>query len=53
MKSSHEGLGSRKADLNAIVENLQQAMREQDVPFAAQNRFLSKLAPMSRDVINR
>ncbi|HAD16806.1 MAG TPA: group 1 truncated hemoglobin, partial [Erythrobacter sp.] len=28
-------------------------MREQDVPFAAQNRFLSKLAPMSRDVINR
>jgi len=53
MKSSHEGLGSRKSDLNAIVENLQQAMREQDVPFAAQNRFLSKLAPMSRDVINR
>ena len=53
MKSAHEGLGSRKADMNAIVENLQQAMREEDVPFAAQNRFLAKLAPMSGDVIER
>ncbi len=53
MRSAHEGLGSRKADLNAIVENLQQAMREEDVPFAAQNRFLSKLAPMSGDIIER
>ena len=53
MKSSHSGLGSRKADLNAIVENLQQAMREEGVPFAAQNRFLGKLAPMSGDVIER
>ncbi|WP_291179947.1 group 1 truncated hemoglobin [Erythrobacter sp.] len=53
MRSSHSGLGSRKADLNAIVENLQQAMREEDVPFAAQNRFLAKLAPMSRDIVER
>lgn len=53
MKSSHEALGSRKADLNAIVENLQKAMSEEGIPFATQNRFLAKLAPMSGDVVTR
>lgn len=53
MKSSHQGLGSRKADLNAIVENLQKAMREEGIPFSVQNRFLAKLAPMSRDIVER
>lgn len=53
MEASHHGLGVRKADLNALVESLQQAMREANVPFAAQNRFLAKLAPMSGDVIER
>lgn len=53
MRSSHNGLGSRMADMNALVENLQRAMREEGVPFAAQNRFLAKLAPMSGDVIER
>lgn len=53
MKSSHEALGTRKSDLNAIVENLQKAMSEEGVPFSAQNRFLAKLAPMSGDVITR
>ncbi|WP_313792138.1 group I truncated hemoglobin [Novosphingobium cyanobacteriorum] len=53
MKSSHKGLGSTRADLNALVENLQQAMRENGVGFAAQNRFLSKLAPMDADVSER
>jgi len=40
-------------DMNALVENLQAAMREENIPFAAQNRFLAKLAPMSRQVITR
>ncbi|QYU68873.1 group 1 truncated hemoglobin [Leptolyngbya sp. 15MV] len=53
MRASHHGLGTRMADMNALVENLQQAMREEGVPFAAQNRFLGKLAPMSGDVIER
>lgn len=53
MAASHKDLGTRMRDLNALVENLQQAMREEKVPFAAQNRFLSKLAPMSGDVITR
>lgn len=53
MKSSHTGLGLTRADMNALVENLQAAMREADVPFAAQNKLLARLAPMSRDIIER
>ena len=45
--------GRNMADMNALVENLQQAMREDGVPFAAQNRFLAKLAPQSKDAITR
>ena len=51
MAEAHKGLGVRPGDLNALVENLQKAMRERHVPFAAQNRLLAKLAPMSRDVL--
>lgn len=53
MKASHKGLGTTRADMNALVENLQRAMRENRVPFAAQNRLLSKLAPMERDITER
>jgi hemoglobin len=53
MKTAHAEMGVTKADLNALVENLQAAMREADVPFAAQNRLLAKLAPMSRQVVER
>ncbi len=53
MRETHDGLGIRTADLNALVENLQLAMREARVPFGAQNRLLSKLAPMSGDVVER
>lgn len=53
MRTAHDGMGLTIADLNALVENLQQAMREAGVPFHAQNKLLSKLAPMSRDVVER
>jgi hemoglobin len=53
MQSSHSGLGIRRQDLNALVENLQIAMQEAEVPFAAQNKLLARLAPMSGDVIER
>lgn len=53
MKAAHKGLGITRADMNALVENLQRAMREQRVPFAAQNRLLAKLAPMERDIQER
>lgn len=51
MAEAHKGMGVKIADMNALVENLQKAMKESEVPFAAQNRLLSKLAPMSDDVI--
>lgn len=53
MVAAHRDMGLRMADMNALVENLQQAMRESGVPFAAQNRLLSKLAPQSKDIIAR
>ncbi len=53
MKSSHADLGIQQADMNRLVENLQAAMKAEGVPFAAQNRFLAKLAPMRRDVVTR
>lgn len=53
MTASHKDLGVRTRDMNALVENLQRAMREENVSFAAQNRFLAKLAPMSGTVITR
>jgi len=53
MKTAHSGLGTTKADLNALVENLQAAMREAHVPFAAQGRLLAKLSPMSGQVTER
>ena len=53
MRSSHENLGIQQKDFNALVENLQAAMRAEKVPFAAQNRLLARLAPMHRDIIVR
>ena len=53
MPSSHKDLGIQVADLNALVENLQDAMDAERVPFAVQNRLLAKLAPMKRAIVTR
>lgn len=53
MKDAHRNMGVQSADMGALVENLQAAMRAERVPFPAQNRFLAKLAPMKRDVVER
>lgn len=53
MRTAHANMGVTRADMNALVEHLQAAMREAGVPFAAQNRLLAKLAPMARDVVGR
>ena len=53
MKESHRDLGIQQADMGALVENLQAAMRREGVPFMAQNRLLAKLAPMKRDIVER
>ena len=53
MKDGHKDLGLQTADVGALVEDLQAAMRKEGVAFFAQNRFLAKLAPMKRDVVER
>ncbi|QDZ06822.1 group 1 truncated hemoglobin [Sphingomonas panacisoli] len=53
MKEAHKDLGIQSADVGALVENLQAAMRKEGVPWFAQNRFLAKLAPMKRDTVER
>jgi hemoglobin len=53
MKTAHKDLGIQTADFNALVENLQAAMRKEGVSFAAQNRLLAKLAPMKRETVER
>jgi hemoglobin len=50
MRTTHAGLGIERADFNALVEDLQQAMDAKGIPFRAQNRLLAKLAPMHREV---
>lgn len=53
MAQSHKDMGIQQADMAALVENLQAAMRGQHVPMAAQNRLLAKLAPMHRPIVAR
>lgn len=53
MAESHKNLGVQTADFNALVEDLQAAMRKEGISFFAQNRFLAKLAPMRRDAVER
>lgn len=53
MKDAHKDMGLQNADLNALVEHLQEAMGAEGVPFWAQNRLLARLAPMRRDIVAR
>jgi hemoglobin len=50
MKSIHEDLKVNRAQFNALVENLQDAMAKNDVPSHTQNRLL---APMHRDIVTK
>ena len=53
MKTIHEDLAINRAQFNALVENLQDAMAKNDVPSRAQNRLLALLAPMHREVVTK
>ena len=53
MAESHKNMGIQSADMGALVENLEAAMRAEHVSIFAQNRFLAKLAPMKRDVVGK
>ncbi len=53
MSATHKDQGITPRDFNALVENLQWAMDKEGVAFSAQNKLLAKLAPMSKQVIER
>ncbi len=53
MKESHAGQDIRRADFNALIEDLQIAMDRKRIPFRSQNKLLAILAPMHREVISR
>ena len=50
MKTTHANMKVNRAAFNALVEQFQFAMDKHNVPFAAQNKLLAKLAPMYREV---
>lgn len=53
MQESHTGFQITEADFDNLVGHLIKVMTELQVPVAAQNRLLAKLAPMYRDVVYR
>lgn len=53
MKDTHRNMGITTAQFNALVEDLCDAMDHLRVPAHSQNRLLSKLAPMWRDIVTR
>jgi hemoglobin len=53
MTMAHKGLHLTNANFNAVVEDLQDAMDKVGLPFATQNRFLARLAPMQHQVVTR
>lgn len=50
MDKSHAGLGIGNKHFNALVEDLQRAMDDNDIPFRTQNKLLAILAPMHGDI---
>jgi hemoglobin len=53
MKTIHEDLAVNRAQFNAMVEDLQEAMQKNAVPSRTQNRLLARLAPMHREVVTK
>ena len=52
MARVHSGLGLTSFHFNALVENFQKSMDDNNIPFRTQNRLLARLAPMHEDVTN-
>ena len=53
MAESHRGLNLQPADFNALVEDLQLAMRREGIPERAQNVLLARLASQRGQVIRQ
>jgi hemoglobin len=53
MKTAHQSMGLHNADFNALAEDLQKAMEQNNVPVRAQNKLLAKLAPMQHQIVTK
>jgi len=53
MEESHFGLDITEAEFNALVEDFQQAMRDNDIPYGLENQVVALLAPMKPAIIRR
>ena len=53
MEESHKGLNISRADFNALVEDLIEAMEAEGIAVPVQNRLLARLAPMRGQIIER
>ncbi len=51
MRNSHKGFNISGAEFDALVQHLIHAMQEEDIPIAARNALLGRLAPMYSDVV--
>lgn len=52
MKEAHKGMGIKSADFNALVEDMQLAFYDNNVPVGLGNQVLAILAPMKKDIVN-
>lgn len=53
MAESHKGQNVTRSDFNALVENLIAAMDDQRIAVPVQNRLISRLAPMRKEIIEQ
>lgn len=52
MRESHRLLDISRADFNALVEDIIDAMETLGIQHGIQNRFLARLAPMQPDIVS-
>ena len=52
MARVHSGLGLTSFHFNALVENFQKSMDDNNIPYRTQNRLLARLAGMHGDITN-
>lgn len=53
MAATHRGMDIDRAQFNSVVEDLISAMEDREIPVAAQNGLLQRLAPLYGEIIQR
>ena len=53
MAVTHRGMDINRAQFNSVVEDLVSAMEDRQVPVAAQNALLQRLAPLFGEITER